>query len=466
MSQDWYKVADMAKRLGCTCGAVRKRGARGIQLQRKSIGGVWWYKEVAPEPEPVSLAPVETDTYSYDPISDEYMIPLSSGITKIDGEKVRSLWRDITAKVPAVVLLRKYSLDQPTYLEIKRRLSVGHNSPSFTPEEFGFFSDVELIEDVAKAREHQILARGESLAHRRMEKFAANWVHFKSAILDQIREVGISWPKPESYELKYLYEPEVSNHVCILGTSDFHVGKRPFGQDGSGEGYIELLKRFLIRAIEDSSTWGIPERYVIIIGSDLLHVDNLQYATTRGTPQGGQMVGSVYQAFNHALALMAWLIDTLRHRSKVQGIWVPGNHDTLLSYTVAAALQERYRSTENVEICLGEHSRKTYTYWDVPVMFTHGHHLPRSEYVTALAMEMDRGAILQKGVVIEGHYHQAKRKQDHQSKVQIVTLASPAPPDDWHHDKGYDMMGESHQKLSVLKIEKGRGLTSIHLAGL
>ena len=73
-------------------------------------------------------------------------------------------------------------------------------------------------------------------------------------------------------------------YVAVLGLTDLHIGKR--GVDGYNS---HVAAQRAINTINEASSyanqvWGAPDYWVLTCGSDMLHVDNYQGTTQKGTP--------------------------------------------------------------------------------------------------------------------------------------------------------------------------------------
>jgi hypothetical protein len=59
--------------------------------------------------------------------------------------------------------------------------------------------------------------------------------------------------------------------------------------------------------------------------------------------------------------------------------------------------------------------------------------------------------------LFHGHYHKRALRQDVVGGFDVVCLASPAGPDDWHHEMGF----EGGAKAITLAVIAPSGLTAL-----
>lgn len=487
MSQ-WKPVSEAADILGMTKSALNGRGRRGTWPRRRDPDSGDWLYDVSHRPQDVETerrdgvaaedladeydaevlrhleaqdtsAWVEKDHYVYNGERDVYVVSLPSfrGQFIISGTRLRSMWRSYTSGSTIAEITRDFGIDHQCFQELKRALRLTHTRAPFTDEELASRDVDSLVAEGIRIIERDVMSKIERRKWRKIQEGNRKWVQFESSVLEYMRD--FNWPDPP--ELNIATSDRDSDHTAIIGTTDLHFGKRPFGADGSTIWYERWLWKVFEAALSHALEWGTPDQFIIPVGSDLFHADTKHQTTTRGTPQGAQSVGSVNQAFGSGLAYMSKVIDALRSIAPVLASWIPGNHDELLSYAAACALRERYRGVGRVTVDCGERRRKTYKVGQVPLMLTHGDALKPADYVPILAREMPLGCDLSKGLVVRGHWHKRQRRtgdrDDETIGVDIITLTSPAPPDDWHHKKGYDL---HRRRMSVLRVDPELGLTA------
>lgn len=464
---DWVPQCEASTRLDISGDAVRNRGRRGTLSRKPGLDGEWLYgvpKAAAKKP-PMSVQEcleeefekgesVTDKRYLYLSHEDEYVFTLKSysGFFRIPGEDLRALWRAYTTGATIADVTREFAMDRNTFEELRRALGLTHTRMPVTDEDLAAGDEDELVYDVLRGKERKIARRADAAYWREVEADAHKWRNIHRACRDMVASFDVL-PAP-------VQTPSRGNkgqHLTVIGTTDFHVGKREHGQRGDNTYCLDLVQ-WSIKAIEETvEMWGAPSAFLIPIGSDLLHTDSKDQKTTAGTPMGTSSVGSTYDHLKDALSVMATVMDYALGIAPVEAVWIPGNHDEVLSYTIALALEQRYANNPAYRAHTSQDVRKYIKHHDVPIMVTHGHALKENKVVMTLAQEMPRGCDIRCGVVLMGHLHHHKDHTRDNGGVHVVTLSSPSPHDTWHHGEGYDL---SKRKITTAKISPGVGLVS------
>lgn len=446
MTTGWTLITDAAEQLGIAPDSVRRKAQRqGWSMRGKGQGRQVLMPAdvyvtdaddgVEPEPHSRSVPSGMTDrgAYVYDADRDLYIIHLPSHSRPFvrSGEWVKALWRRYTDGAQINEVCREFEVDRRSFEEIKTRLGLTKTSAPWTDEEIEQRDDDDLIGDALERRKRKLLTRAEHLEWRRTKEDARKFHEIKEWMREEIRRV--EWFEPATP----LIEVSPGEHVTLVGASDWHVGKRTAGKDHTLAEQVEDLRQYARAVAGAAIDLGVPQRFIVTVGGDLVHVDTMQQTTTKGTPQGAQSVGTTRGACAGALAVMAALIDALSHVAPVEVRCVPGNHDRLTSYLIALALEQRYAHSDCVFCTILESERQYITIGDVPLMLTHGDQEKHAQLPLLMAREMPVGCDLGKGIIVHGHLHRSSHTHEDHSGVQRVCLRSPARPDDWHVLRGY-----------------------------
>lgn len=450
----WFPVKEASEILGISKSAVDSRGRRGT-LDRVRKDGVWRYwvetEEERLQQEQVEVG--ETDGYEY--VSDGengedgfyiFYLKCLGGKKKIfPAYVVRSMvlaYSKHGGNANMNEVGRQFGLSRQMFEEIKTKLGITKTSPPWPREDIARRGEDELTEDFVALKVDRVMRKGSRLSSRQIERAAHKWLSGPGAIIDALRTLEVHpvrldpSPRPKA------------DHVTVIGLSDLHIGKRPFGSDGDLDEQKNYLMHLVERAISTALKWGAPKRFYIHCGGDLLHVDNESYTTTKGTPQGGQSVGSAKRAWRTALELMRGVIEECSKYAPVLVPVIPGNHDWLLSYTIGGALEMYYRGTPDVRIDLSEDPRLCYGEWAVPILFDHGNLIKKDKYPAVLSVYAPKGTDIRKGVVFRGHFH-GNSQEEIFGGVNVVTMPSAGPMDDWHRFNEY----VHKPKLGLYRIE-------------
>ena len=388
---------------------------------------------------------VERDGFVYDGSRDTYVIQTPSQGRPLvwPGERVRQLWRAYTDGATQAEITRRFALSAALWQEVKQSLRLTHSRAPWTDEELEASDEDALVEDGLRAKERAVLSRVERAEWRRVKADAERWRHLRASVLEYLTG---------QWEIQGREIPTPPHHPgapwLVFGATDLHVGKRTHGTPGDLDGQLRELAEWMGRGVERIRHRPLAG-IVLPVGSDLLHSDTYGQTTTRGTPQGAQAVGSIYQQIRGATELLCGLVDRLATIAPVRAVWIPGNHDEVLSYCVALALAERYATCPSVEVDVRETRRKVVLCGDVPLLLTHGDKIKARDLPGVVARCCPPGVDPRRAVIVKGHTHKADKDHDEISGVDVVTLTSPAHADDWHHASGYDL---SQSRLTLATV--------------
>lgn len=442
----WMKITRAAEMLGVAPDSVRRRAQRdGWPMRGRGMGREVdvpddsLVSELVTESEPPPVVEddpisgmVDRGAYVWDADRDVYIVHLPSHSAPFvrSGEWIRALWRKYTSGAQINETCREFAIDRQSFIELKRALGLTKTSAPWTDEEVETGEDDDLVGDALERRKRELLTRVERTEWMQIKRDAEAYRADLEWVREEIRRV--EWyadPLP-------LVESDPGEHVTLVGASDWHVGKRAHGKDHTLKEQVDELHDYARAVAGAALDLGTPERFIVPVGSDLVHVDTMSQTTTRGTPQGAQSVGTTRGACAGAISIMAVLIDALAPHAPVEVRWVPGNHDRLVSYLIALALAERYRHSDYVDVHHEETPRQYVRIGDASLMLTHGDGERASDLPMIMAREMP-GRDLAKSVIAHGHKHRTERDEQDHSGVQRVCLRSPARPDDWHVRRGY-----------------------------
>jgi len=86
----------------------------------------------------------------------------------------------------------------------------------------------------------------------------------------------------------------------------------------------------------------------VVVGNDIIHVDNPKNQTTRGTPQDSD--GKWWQMFEAARRSYIEIISYAAKLCPVNIIFCPSNHDLVLGFALTDAIYCYFYNDENVNI--------------------------------------------------------------------------------------------------------------------
>jgi hypothetical protein len=266
---------------------------------------------------------------------------------------------------------------------------------------------------------------------------------------------------------KYTDKLEISNDsdrefIAVVGLTDLHYGKYA-SKTETGEAFDkEICKRRLFACTQEVLSrvlhFGVPETFVVPIGSDFFHIDNYQGTTTKGTPQ--DMDGTPADLLVEGCRLMEMWVELLRKISKVKLILMTGNHDRLLGLSLLLYLDALYRDTDDVTVLRDRTPRTYLNYGKNLIGFSHGDGVKKTADLAALmSTEASKhwGSCPHK-VVYTGHLHYEKVEVDSFYGVTRRQLPCLSGSDRWHANHGYVKQTKS---LPVYVHDKEEGLIAV-----
>lgn len=256
-------------------------------------------------------------------------------------------------------------------------------------------------------------------------------------LLDQFRKAAPILPAVH-------YETTNRRGLLEVSLMDMHLGKY-CSETGTGRAFnADICEHMFTRAVEDllAKTNGLnPEKILFVVGNDMLNTDHLGRETTAGTPQSCDI--TYQEAFVRGRKLLVSAILTLRQKSPVEVIVVPGNHDTQVCYYLGDSLAGWLHATSGVTVENSPRPRKYLRFHRNLIGFTHGHNEKHHDLPLLLATEDPEGWAQSRHREFHlGHFHARKHKMFvpsfDRAGVLVRILPSLCPPDAWHASMGYN----------------------------
>lgn len=255
----------------------------------------------------------------------------------------------------------------------------------------------------------------------------------------------------------YKYQP--GTFLLELPIMDFHLGKLAWGEETGQSDYDlkiaeNLYRETVLDILSKVKPFGTPERILFPIGQDFLHFDTPGTTTTAGTPLDSD--SRWQKMFCKGVELLVWAIEQLRALAPVQILWVPGNHDTVLSYAATVGIAQRYTNTEGVEVDLSPMPRKYIDYGYNLIGFSHGENEgKRLEGLMQVEAPAQWGGSVWREMHL-GHYHSESTVD--KNGIIFRRISSITAADAWHSEKGF--IGATRRAQAFI-WDKDRGLQAI-----
>lgn len=232
-------------------------------------------------------------------------------------------------------------------------------------------------------------------------------------------------------------------HLKLIDIADLHVGKLALALQTGHEYNVDIAVK---RAHASVSTLlrhsqGFPtERFLFPIGNDILHVDNGNNTTTKGTRQ--DVDGMAWMHFRIAKRMYVELIERLLKIAPVDVVFNGSNHDELSGFHLAEALESHFHRAKNITFDINPIDRKYYQYGQNMVGTSHGDGAKLKDLPLLMASESPSmwGQTSNRYMVCH-HMHHWHKTEFLSGKdfpgVTVQYMRSPSAPDNWHAKMGY-----------------------------
>lgn len=279
-------------------------------------------------------------------------------------------------------------------------------------------------------------------------------------------QAGLSEIEPGQYQNTPLARPDPSGGLLVIDLADVHIGKLSVRSETGFEYNREIAVDRMLQGtkalLRKASGHGIA-RVLLVLGNDILHIDNPKGKTTSGTEQ--DTAGSIHQMYEDAQAAYIAVIEACAADHHVDLIYCPSNHDWQMGWALANSVGVWFRNHPNVTATaynLSIAHRKYYRYERNLIGLTHGDGAKEADlYPLMMTEARSHVSDCQHRYWYLHHIHHKIRKaqgvrphdreKDHigltviksgmgaaeGDNVQIEYVRSPSPPDGWHDRNGY-----------------------------
>lgn len=189
----------------------------------------------------------------------------------------------------------------------------------------------------------------------------------------------------------------------------------------------------------------------IVMGADLMHTNDMQGHTNKGT-----YIGEIdmVRAYNDALKFYFALIEcALRNSERVRVIYTKGNHSECLSWTIVQVLKVKYPQCEFDDNL--DEERKIILYEKVFIGVTHGEELPgnlkdiKNLFMEEHPLEYCNATVKE---IHTSHLHTEKDTGDIGGCV-VRRLSTRVPTDKYHKKHGYTC---NNKRFMLFEYSKDR----------
>jgi predicted phosphodiesterase len=198
--------------------------------------------------------------------------------------------------------------------------------------------------------------------------------NYIQALEDIIKELNSTTPSTKQ-KIEIPYKLNKGDNLCgVIEPADAHIGKFAWNEETLGGNMnlpiaVQKFKEGTISCLNKMSRDGVSE-INIIIGHDLIHIDNKKGETPNGKNQL-DFDTRFQKIIRETEKATIELCDNASQVAPLNIIWVPGNHDYVSSYMLCRLLAQRYRDDKNIKVDIGASQRKMLLWGDNLIGFVH-----------------------------------------------------------------------------------------------
>lgn len=225
-----------------------------------------------------------------------------------------------------------------------------------------------------------------------------------------------------------------SEHCLMLHPTDMHIGSD--SSLGIEKQAIEAISKVMVAA----KPFNISQ-IVLTSGGDLLHFDNPNVTTTKGThiQSDGSSLEEIY---DRALRFYVTVIENLAKDYPLHFVSITANHDDTTNLLLSKAIQAWFRKHPNVTFHVSDEEVKSYQWGETMLSWYHGHRIVDNQLPMVIAQTAAEiwGKTRYRYAFL-GHLHHNKRLTYQSAKemagLQLEWLKSVGKPDHWHKQNGF-----------------------------
>lgn len=278
-------------------------------------------------------------------------------------------------------------------------------------------------------------------------KFKPKITNNDEIFLDAFEEIAKAWTcnPPDILIHAGAYEEDHGEMCAVINMPDVHMGKYCWGEQTGNDYDLDIAAEMAYRAVEQlavrAEKRGVS-RIIFPVGSDYMHVDNLDKATSAGTRQDvDDRIGLIFRV---GLDVLVRSISMLSEIAPVQVLGIPGNHDDLSSQHLATSLYYIFQGNKCVEVDDEIKTRKCRRWHNNLLCFMHGTKAePKMQnlgQITASEWREDAAATHYWHWFLN-HLHKPERHliplRESETHIIINRISSLSGTDAWHYQHGY-----------------------------
>lgn len=282
---------------------------------------------------------------------------------------------------------------------------------------------------------------------------------FRAMLLEDMKRAA---PK------RRIRKPKVSDNeerLAEISIFDPHIGKLAWHQEVREDYDVDIARdRYMTcfdQLLDDVSSFR-PDRYLYVIGNDMLHVDRGTNVTTRNTPQDCD--GRWQRSYLYAIQMITDCVCRLREHAPVDVMVVPGNHDEERMFCIGTTIEARFFNDEFVNVMNDPALQKVYKWGEVLLGFEHGDKVSSKKRLEQLPLtfatryKKEWADSVWREIHL-GHLHTEKsyvwQISDTYGDTIVRHLPSISGTDKWHYESAYMSPPACEAHLYSKRCRKG-----------
>lgn len=224
--------------------------------------------------------------------------------------------------------------------------------------------------------------------------------------------------------------------ILEIKVPDLHIGLLAWREE-TGEDYdLKIVKESFFRCLNDivkRCEGRTFKKVVFITLGDLLHIDNDEGKTTKGTQQ--QMDGRMAKITECAEDLLIDGITILGEIAPVEYVYLSGNHDRVCGYMLARSVKNAFRKDPNVTFDISPNPIKHRRYGISLVLYHHGD-APKKN-LAELPMKFAREEISKSKFIEINMGHNHTEEVTHINGYRVRYFPTICASSYWEHQQAY-----------------------------
>ncbi len=172
----------------------------------------------------------------------------------------------------------------------------------------------------------------------RNDKGVMSYEEIRDELVSEMKKYAPKYPKIKRVKL--------GGHLLVVDPADVHFGKLAVKEETGNDYNLAIAEMRFATGIDSliskAQAFGI-DSVVLVVGNDILHVDNPKRTTTAGTPQDTD--GMWWEAYNTAKRCYIQAIEKLLTLGDVKLVFCPSNHDFMSGYMLTDAVVSWFSKT-------------------------------------------------------------------------------------------------------------------------